>query len=297
MTRALPQSLVNSFATGCTTLCRCWKIERADGLQMGFTDHDRDLSFDAVTYLAGSGLTGSAVERATGGRADSYSLSGALQSEAISESDIAAGRYDSAKIELLLVDWQNVDSRVVQATGRIGEIRRTDVAFEAEVLGLSEQLEQPVGRAFMRRCDLRLGEARCGVNLADPAFLGIGSVTTLPSAQRLIVSGISSFDAGWFSEGALTWTSGANQGTVAEVKSHLLANGIVTIDLWLAPSLPVVIGDQFSIVAGCDKRAETCRLKFANLLNFRGFPHMPGDDFANGYRSGGGHDGGSLLNG
>ncbi|MEM8790807.1 MAG: DUF2163 domain-containing protein [Pseudomonadota bacterium] len=297
MTRALPQTLVDSFATGCTTLCRCWRVERVDGVVLGFTDHDRDLDFDGVTYLAGSGLTGSAVERATGGRADTYSLSGALQSEVITERDIAAGHYDSASVILLLVDWQEVESRAVLATGRIGEIRRTDVAFEAEVLGLSEELEQPVGRAYLRRCDLRLGEPRCGVDLGDPAFLGTGSVTALPSAQRLIVDGISSFDAGWFAEGALTWTSGDNQGAVAEVKSHLLANGVATIDLWLAPALPVQIGDTFSIIAGCDKRAETCRLKFANFLNFRGFPHMPGDDFANGYRSGGGHDGGSLLNG
>ncbi|MEM9045754.1 MAG: DUF2163 domain-containing protein [Pseudomonadota bacterium] len=297
MTRSLPQSLVDSFATGCTTLCRCWIIRRPDGVRLGFTDHDRDLSFSALTFHAGSGLNGSAVERATGGRADSYSLSGALQSAVITEEDIGAGRYDSAELELLLVDWQNPESRVTLATGRIGEVRRTDVAFEAEVLGLSEQLEQPVGRAYLRRCDLRLGEARCGVNLADQAFLGTGSVTALPSSQRLIASGISGFDAGWFAEGALTWTSGANQGAVAEVKSHLLANGIATIDLWLAPAFPVVLGDEFSIVTGCDKRSETCRLKFANLLNFRGFPHMPGDDFVNGYRSGAGHDGGSLLNG
>jgi uncharacterized phage protein (TIGR02218 family) len=34
----------------------------------------------------------------------------------------------------------------------------------------------------------------------------------------------------------------------------------------------------FTIYAGCDKRLATCRAKFDNVINFRGFPHMPGND-------------------
>lgn len=295
--RTLPTSLNNSLASGVTTLARCWRLERTDGAVLGFTDHDQDLSFAGVVFRAGSGLTGSTIERATGMRADSHSVAGALQSEAIDEAEIERGLYDSANVQLWLVDWTDPASRVRLATGRIGEIRRSETAFEAEILGLSEQLDQPVGRAYLRRCDLRLGETRCTVNVDQPQFRAAGTVTTLTAAQRFTASGLSAYVAAWFSEGSLTWTDGGNQGAVSEVKTHLRNNGLVTVDLWLAPPVEIQPGDRFEITAGCDKRAETCRVKFANLLNFRGFPHMPGDDWVAGYRSGGGHDGGSLLNG
>lgn len=295
--RDLPSSLSASLAGGVTTLARCWRLQRADGVVLGFTDHDSDLGFDDVVYRAGSGLAGSTIERATGMRADSHSVAGALQSEAIDEAEIERGLYDSAEVQLWLVDWSDLASRVRLATGRIGEIRRSDTAFEAEILGLSEALDQPAGRAYMRRCDLRLGEGRCTVNVNQPAFRGQGGVATLTAAQRFSTTGLSGYAASWFSEGSLTWTTGGNQGLVSEVKTHLRNNGIVTVDLWLEPPAAIQPGDGFDIIAGCDKRSETCRLKFANLVNFRGFPHMPGDDWVAGYRSGGGHDGGSLLNG
>jgi uncharacterized phage protein (TIGR02218 family) len=57
------------------------------------------------------------------------------------------------------------------------------------------------------------------------------------------------------------------------------------------------VGDAFRIAAGCDKRFSTCREKFANAVNFRGFPHMPGNDFVLRVARQGepGMDGGSLF--
>lgn len=49
------------------------------------------------------------------------------------------------------------------------------------------------------------------------------------------------------------------------------------------PGATVAAGDRFRVVAGCDKSADTCRAKFANFLNFRGFPHLPGDDWVTAY--------------
>ena len=49
------------------------------------------------------------------------------------------------------------------------------------------------------------------------------------------------------------------------------------------PPVPVEPGDAFDIKAGCDKQFATCREKFSNAANFRGFPHMPGNDFLAAY--------------
>ena len=92
--RALPEGLAASLASGVTTLCRCWIVERADGVRLGFTDHDRDLVVEGVTCEAASALTASAVESSTGLSMDTRSVSGALRSDAIGEADIERGLYD-----------------------------------------------------------------------------------------------------------------------------------------------------------------------------------------------------------
>ena len=58
--------LLAHLATGTTTTCRCWGVTRADGLFLGFTDHDRDLSFDNMTFKAASGMTAKAIDAGTG---------------------------------------------------------------------------------------------------------------------------------------------------------------------------------------------------------------------------------------
>jgi uncharacterized phage protein (TIGR02218 family) len=58
----------------------------------------------------------------------------------------------------------------------------------------------------------------------------------------------------------------------------------------------VAVGDAFTVSAGCDKQFSTCRTKFDNALNFRGFPYMPGNDAVVSYpTSGQPLDGGSRY--
>jgi len=295
VTRLVPGPLQAALDIGATTLARAWALTRNDGMVMGFTDHDRPLAFDGVTYAPESGFESTAIAEATGLSVDTHTVSGALSSAAITEADIARGLYDGAEIAHWLVDWTDPANRLLLGRGRIGEIRHHGAAFEAEIVGLAEAMNQPFGRAYLAICDLRLGEPACGVDLDVPAFRGTGSVTAAPEPQRLTASGIESFEPGWFARGALTWTDGANTGQVAHIRDHRVEGGGAVLELWQAPALPVVPGDAFTVTAGCDKTLETCRVKFDNILNFRGFPHMPGDDWVTNYpNTGEGHDGGSL---
>ena len=72
--------------------------------------------------------------------------------------------------------------------------------------------------------------------------------------------------------------------------------GVVTLDLWQTPPEALAPGDAFTVTAGCDKAFGTCRDRFNNIVNFRGFPHMPGNDFVMRYPVQGepGNDGGSI---
>ena len=51
--RTIPPALQTRLDSGVTTLCRCWVITRADGVTQGFTDHDDDITLDAVSCHAG----------------------------------------------------------------------------------------------------------------------------------------------------------------------------------------------------------------------------------------------------
>lgn len=293
--RAVPPELQARLDQGATRLCRCWLVRRQDGICLGFTDHDADLTFDGVSFRAGSGMDASALQTATGLSVDNAEAVGALSDAAVSEADIRAGRYDRAEVWHWLVDWERPDLRLLQFRGSFGEIRRSDGVFEVELRGLAEALNAPVGRSVLRSCDRAVGDAKCRFDLAQLGFTGEGEVAAGSTGADLRVQGLDGFAEDWFAQGILTWTSGANAGARGAVKLDRIAGNLRRLDLWQAPGFPVTVGDRFRVAAGCDKRAETCVAKFDNLLNFRGFPHLPGDDWVTAYpKDGAIHDGTSL---
>jgi uncharacterized phage protein (TIGR02218 family) len=272
--KTLPPGLQDHLDSGATTMCWCWKISRGDGAAQGFTDHDEDIAFDGVTYLASSGFTASEVQSMLGLAIDNLTVTGALSSAALNESDLSAGLYDNASIEIWRVNWQAPDQRVLMRKGNLGEVKRGKTAFTAEVRGLAHLLNQPVGRAYGYGCNADLGDARCTIDLAHAAFKGTGTVTAVTDARRFTASGLGGFASDWFTGGKLTWAAGANEGRAMEVKRHAGD----AIELWQSMSEAVALGDSFTITAGCDKQFAICKAKFANAINFRGFPYMPGND-------------------
>jgi uncharacterized phage protein (TIGR02218 family) len=280
--RTIPSALQAKLDSGITTLCRCWLITRSDAVCQGFTDHDEDVVLGAVTCRAGTGLTGSEATQKYGLAVDSSELSGALADDSLNEDDLAAGRYDAAAVELWLVDWSEPSLCVLLAKGSLGEVKREGAAFTAEVRGLSERLAQDSGRLYSATCSADLGDARCTVDLTDAAFRGTGAVVAVSATSTFSASGLDDFDDGWFSAGKLSFSSGANAGLSVEIKRHR-KDGAVSLDLWQAMAEPLQAGDEFTVTAGCDKRFPTCHDRFDNVVNFRGFPQIPGNDFVVSY--------------
>lgn len=283
----VPTTLQQHLDTGQTTLARCWRVERKDGIILGFTDHDRDLSFSGVTFQASTGFLGTELESSLGMSVDNMEVVGAIDSDQLKEEDIKAGKYDDAEIEVYLVNWQDVSERLLMKKGTLGEVTRGQTTFQAEFRGLSTQLSQSKGRVYQYKCDANVGDSRCKVNLSDPAFSGAGNVVGGNGFSRLIVSGLVSFESGWFTFGLITMTSGSNQGLVREIKTHQKDLSQVVINLWEPLPFEVQTNDTFSITAGCDKTFKTCKAKFNNAVNFRGFPHIPGSNTVIQYASGG----------
>lgn len=292
--RAIHPDLKARLNSGATTLCRCWKLTRTDGVELGFTDHDGAIVFDGVEFQADSGMDASALLTATGLAVDNGQAAGALNSAAIGEDDIRAGLYDGAEIWHWLVDWRRPDLRILLFRGELGEIRRTDGAFEVELRGLTEKLNVSVGRSVLRTCDRALGDHKCRVDVTQPEWSAEGAVAPGSEGTRLIFADLVGYAKGWFAHGTLTWLDGANAGRRHSIKSDTGDGDSRIIALWQQPSYPVSVGDRATLVAGCDKRAGTCREKFSNFINFRGFPHIPGEDWVTAYpKEGFVHDGSS----
>ena len=124
-------TLIAHLGLGATTVARAWAVTRRDGVTLGFTDHDRPLSFEGVAFSPDSGLEARAVIAGTGLAVDNAEALGALSSDAITEGDIEAGRYDNAAVRLWHVNWADVAERSLRFRGTLGEIRRGGGAFFA----------------------------------------------------------------------------------------------------------------------------------------------------------------------
>lgn len=277
--RAVPAALQAHLDAGVTTVCRCWRLERRDGVVLGFTDHDAALTFDGVEHSAMSGLASTGDVARTGFGVGGLEVSGALSAATLDADDLAAGAYDFASVTLWLVNWADVAQRVVLRRGTLGEVRREDGAFQAEVRGPAEALETVRGRVFTHHCDADLGDGRCGFDLEGASV----DVTVVAVDGALVtVSGLEEASAGDFSDGVARVTSGVASGLRASIAVHVVDGALVKLRLRTS-YLPLAVGDGVRVSPGCDKRFATCADRFANAANFRGFPFLPGNDRAFAY--------------
>lgn len=289
-------SYADSLASGATRLARCFLVIRADGVRQGFTDHDADIDFGGDTYLASAALSASETQAQLGLAPDELDASGALSAAAITEEDLAAGRYDGAQVYLYELDW--ADTAIATLLGRfvIGQVERGPLAFRAELRSLAAAVDTRQGRLHTRLCDVaRLGDARC--KLALGPWQGTATVVSA-AALEVTVSGLSGLAPSLWTGGTLDWTGGANAGAGGDIRGAADAGGGLTrISLWRAPATTPQPGDTGTATVGCDRTWETCRDRFGNGVNFRGFPHMPGESYAAEYGIPGasGQDGGSRY--
>lgn len=290
------EALNTHLKSGTTSVCRAWILTRKDGVILGFTDHDRDLSLNDVTLKADTGLSAGAIQQGSGLSVDNSEAVGMLSDAAITEADIQAGRYDGAEVVAYLLNWQNTDERTVLFKGSLGEIARSGGAFSAELRGLTEALNQPKGRIYQGPCSAVLGDVSCKVDLDQPGYFYEGAVQSVVDRKFFEFSGLVDFDDRWFEGGRFRVLTGVAANLIGLVKNDRLGNDARRVELWQDLAAEIAPGDLIRIEAGCDKRLDTCRFKFSNILNFQGFPHIPGEDWQMSYPTDGQPmDGGSLF--
>ena len=274
--RALPETLAAALATGVTTHCRCWLLTRRDGLRIGVTDHDGDIEIAAQRFEANGGFEASQIEARNALAPSGGEIAGLITSDRITEVDIAAGLYDGAEVRAYLVDWTAPALDFLIDIAVIGEIRRQDDRFVAEIRNGLDALDEEQGRLYTATCDAELGDARCGFPLDAAPYRVSGTVGSALGREGLISSDAATAETGLYARGRLVFTSGAAAGHGVTIKDHRPGGELL---FWQALVVDIAPGDRFTLTAGCDKRFATCRNLFGNAANFRGFPFIPAPDF------------------
>jgi uncharacterized phage protein (TIGR02218 family) len=263
------------FGQEVTTLAILWKITRADLQVFGYTDHDADITFSGVTYLAGTGHTPSSIKTTSQLNVDNLEVQSVLDTD-ITEADIEAGIWNYAAVLIQVVNYNDLTmGSMTLRQGWLGEIKTGRHNLVTELRGMMQPLQQVVGRIYTAGCDADLGDTRCGVVLGgSPSVFTVSGAATSVASARQFTDTSRTEAAGYFDGGLITWTGGNNATYRMEIKTFLA--GVVTLQQAMPNAISV--GDAYTMTAGCDKLRATCVAKFNNVINFRGFADLPGQD-------------------
>lgn len=261
------------------TIARLLKITCTNSTVYAFTDHDRNLVVDGVTYVPAPGLAAVSYVATSDVEVSSQQAGAAMVD--VPEEDLLGGVFDDAEVEASWASWANPSyGKVVTFSGRIASIDWDETAFKAEIMSFMKQLELNIGQVYTASCrhelygTLQVGKVgACTVNPSAYTFTGTVASVVTPK-WKLTYSGAAAAQAdGYFSAGTITFTSGILNGLTYPIKK----DASDTFDLVLPTMKTFAVGDTFTVKAGCDKTLETCKTKFNNVLNFGGFPHINTD--------------------
>ncbi|MEA3045881.1 MAG: hypothetical protein QOJ53_213, partial [Sphingomonadales bacterium] len=228
------------------SIALCWRLERLDGVALGFTSHDRDLAVGGLVYRAAPGMLPSAIALSDGFDPATLDIKGALTSDAISARDLSAGRWDGAALNIFMTDWEAPGAEILAiARGTLGEVVVRGEGFEAELRGPAASLDAPAVEQTSPECRAQLGDKRCRIDMA--ARTRITRIAALVDEDVVEVADAAAGNAHGY--GRLRWIGGANSG----IESAILRSDGVLLTQREPPPLTAAIGDLVEISEGCDR--------------------------------------------
>jgi uncharacterized phage protein (TIGR02218 family) len=251
------------------TAATWWRVHRRDGVTLGFTTHDRDLWFGGVLHRAAPGMLPSAIRRTVGFEDDPGDVQGALSHASVREEDLASGRFDDARIESGILDWETCEGDRLYE-GSIARVSREAGGFRAELASRKADLAHDPVPLTSPSCRAQFCGPGCALN---PAAHEVRALALGLDADTARVT-LDIADAEPYRYGSLRWLDGPSTGMtvrIADVQGPavILAE---RVDLSLEPPLRVRLRE------GCDRTLATCAGRFGNAENFRGEPFLPGND-------------------
>jgi len=266
------------FAKELEGVATFWRINRRDGVTLGFTSHNRDLVFGGVRHRAAPGMLPSAVRRTAELEKDAAEVQGVLAHDAISGADMRKGRFDGASIAIGVVDWETLEQTTL-FHGEIGAISEESGQFEAQLLSAKSGLDADLVPRTSPTCRARFCDPDCQLNAVRFTHLAVVSACDSETG-RVSCSGAPA--PLLMRHGSLRWLDGPHAGVTMQVIDGDVAGLVVDGQL----DSPIAAGTRVLLREGCDHTLATCSARFGNSLNFQGEPFLPGNDLLGRYPSG-----------
>lgn len=266
-------NLQNHLNSKVTTLATCIKITTKDGANKGYTTLDSNLIIDGLLYSANSGFSANSfLDENYAKNANANFLIG-ISSNDITQEDLLSGKYEGALIEIFIVNYLSLaDGKINLRQGALGKFalnkNNKDGFFEAEIYGVSKKLENVYGKIYSPNCRANFGDSKCGINLQNHKTST--TISSVISNTEFFVSS-TSFLSGEFDFGFVQFSSGNKM----EINKCYLGGKIT---LMLPVSFIINVGDSVDIFKGCNKSVQMCSERYANIINFRAEPYVPGID-------------------
>jgi hypothetical protein len=167
-----------------TTLCTCWRIERTDGVVLGFTTLDQDIFYNGVNYESQFGYSRTALSGGSDFSVDNMDVNGVLDSDTITNEDLRNGAYNFARVFVFLLNYEDVSQgELPLRTGWFGEVSTTQRGeFTAELRGLNQALSHNTIEVFTPECRADFCDKRCKLKRSD--FMRRASIQALSGNSR-----------------------------------------------------------------------------------------------------------------
>jgi len=261
------------FSQPLETVAIWWRIERSDGMALGFTSHDRDLAFDGLVHRTAPGMVPSAIRRTATFETDSAEIAGALSHDSITEADLAAGRFDGAAVAMGMVDWETLERETLYS-GTVGAVGHEGAGFSAELRSMKELLSRDIIPRTSPTCRAEFCGTGCA--LSSARFTRNASLAMVGSDGGVHIAG-ASVDGLLF--GTLRWVDGPEAGLSRRIED--IDGTLLILD---RPADPATLpGTRILLREGCDHTLDTCATRFGNAVNFQGEPFLPGNDLLTRY--------------
>lgn len=275
--------LITHIGQASTSLAACFvATSLIDGTVVAMTSYSSDITgvpgYVGVTFKKNTGVTSSQLEAAGGNAFSQMEASVFLLAAGIAEADILAGKWARATAVLFICNYEALNmGQLIMQSGSLAEFVQKSPIVTCEIKGLNNALTAQIGQVTRAECSHNFCDAGCGLDAAD--YTTTGTLTGVTSQTSFADSGIA-LPAGWMNNGLLTFTSGSNAGYPLRIDNNSTATQIMLRTP--APYLPV-IGDTYSVLAGCQKRLTDCQNRLQadgvttvnNVVNRAAFDFVP----------------------
>lgn len=269
--KLIPIRLHSHLKEYATTWCYIMRVEcvgRYAGVVRGFSGLDWPIRYDdgqgEVLYKSDNGFMPAQFQRQADFGVDNTDIVGWVTDEEISEQDILAGIFSSAKVTIYRVNYMDLDAgHEVVDYGTFGETEFNENRWKCEFRSLMQQAKQPFTEVYSLTCRNQYGDQKCKM----PFEWFTATVTEIGEDEMLmVVAPELTQGSGYFVPGVMEVLTGANAGADMDIDEFLTGG---YIRLALPMPLPFQVGDEFRIRRDCDKLFTTCQDR-GNVLEFRG---------------------------